>query len=99
MADAVDEVVQAYTSWFGKPMRVIRGELATAPPRALAVVVYLPTEEEREDPEANLTLLGTAGLSGMPIVREFKTELAIEVTGAPDDSTLKSLADALVDIG
>jgi hypothetical protein len=98
MADAIDDVVQAYTKWFGAPSRVVRGSIATSPPSSLALVGYFPSENEKGDPEADLTLLGTAGLKTLPIARAFSTELALEVAGTPADAEFDALGEALIDV-
>lgn len=98
MANEIDDVVNAYMRWFGAPSRVVPGTIATAPRRPLALVAYLPSEEEKKDPEANLTLIGTAGLSSMPIATDFRTEMAIEVVGSPAEPDLEALGSALAEI-
>lgn len=62
------------------------------------MVVYLPDEIEQLDPADNLTLLGTAGFGSEPLCADFPCELAMEVTGSPDEVSTVALAKALVDL-
>src|SRR5262245_53373596 len=90
--------VAAYTKWFGTPTTNIRAVRAL-PSGDIDVVVYLPDDAEREDPEGNITLLGTAGLHAVSIVRDGSWEIGIEIKGTTSDDVTRAVAQELVDLG
>ena len=97
--DFVASVVAGYERLYGPPTRIVRFSRAEPTAEELAVVIYLPDEDEQQDPEGNLTLLGTAGFGAKPVCRDFPCELGIEVVGPLGDSDADALAEALVDLG
>jgi len=90
-----DDALAAYEAELDSPTRVVRfarGE------QDCAVAVYLPTEAERQDPELNLSMLGTAGFGDLEICQAISCELGLEITGAPAEADTDALAEALVEL-
>ena len=94
--DDLAPILSAYTDWFGPPTRTVRlsGRLSAAPD--VAVVVYLPSQDDQKDPEGNLTLLGTAGLGPAMICRDLQCELGIEIQGGLSEDAIEENAVALM---
>ncbi len=89
----VTAVVGAYTAHFGPPEEVLPFKSPGGLVQEAAVVVYLP-----EDAEASTSMLGTAGLSVVPLGKSFFAELGMEIKGSVPQTVRGDLAEALIDL-
>jgi hypothetical protein len=95
--DGLSIVSKAYTEWFGPPVELRRVPVPGVP-HQLGIVVRPPTEEERTDPIADLTLLGTAGFAAAGICEGLRDELGLEIAGTLDETATDQNVEALAKI-
>ncbi|MEU8243898.1 hypothetical protein AB0C07_37060 [Actinoplanes missouriensis] len=93
----LDSVVTAYVAAFGQPDRTLRRSLPASGDE-IRVLAYLPSEEDQEDPDGNVTQVSTAGLSLQPIFNGVACEFTVDVRGLLDDDSVEALADAFAEM-
>lgn len=88
----VADMIEAFAAYFGPTSATLPFRLQSPAGSDVAIVVHLP-----EDPGMP-TLLGTAGMSALPVGDGFRTEFALDVKDALDEAHWQELAEAVITI-